>query len=109
MTLLSLKEGSECLRATRFHRPLLMNFIRKLLTFDGTMMVKGEKWHARVLFLVLLHYETNSCRKNELLLGVFSRVKTLLVKILHIQNLPLCTKTEGRKHKYISTNQNVVR
>jgi hypothetical protein len=47
-----------------------MNFIRKLLTFDGTMMAKGEKWHAGVLFLVLLHYETNSYRKNELLLGI---------------------------------------
>ena len=70
MTLLSLQESSECLRATRFHRPLLMNFIRKLLTFDGTMMAKGEKWHAGVLFLVLLHYETNSYRKNELLLGI---------------------------------------
>ena len=32
-------------------------------------MAKGEKWHAGVLFLVLLHYETNSYRKNELLLG----------------------------------------
>ena len=33
-------------------------------------MAKGEKWHAGVLFLVLLHYETNSYRKNELLLGI---------------------------------------
>ena len=32
-------------------------------------MAKGEKWHAGVLFLVLLHYETNSYRKNKLLLG----------------------------------------
>lgn len=33
-------------------------------------MAKGEKWHAGVLFLVLLHYETNSYRKNKLLLGI---------------------------------------